>query len=84
MYCSAGRTGNDTDHAGIFGQRLLVIRIKQARRLLEDTDLSVSQIATQIGFNNITYFDRVFREIVLISPRTYRTAVKKKPATEIS
>ena len=61
-----------------------LIRIKQAKRLLEDTDLSVSQIATQVGFNNITYFDRVFREIVLLSPRTYRTAVKKKSATEIS
>ena len=60
-----------------------VVRIKQAKRLLEDTNLSVSQIAAQVGFNNITYFDRVFREIVLLSPRTYRAAVKKKRLDEI-
>ncbi len=58
------------------------IRVKQAKRLLEDTDLSVAQIAAHVGFNNITYFDRVFRRIVWLAPRTYRAAVRKKRSDE--
>ena len=54
------------------------IRIKQAKRLLIDTKISVSRIAQQLGYSNVTYFDRVFRYYTGVSPQLYRTARKKK------
>ena len=58
------------------------IRVKRAKKLLEETDQSIAQIAGQVGFNNITYFDRVFYQIVHLSPRAYRTAVRKRRTEE--
>lgn len=52
------------------------IRISQARALLTDTALSVADIASQVGFNNITYFDRQFQKTVGISPRAYRNSLR--------
>lgn len=54
------------------------IRVKRAKRILIDTKLSVSQIAQQLGYSNVTYFDRVFRYFTGVSPHMYRTARKKK------
>lgn len=49
-----------------------VRRIEEARRLLETTDLRISQVAEQTGFSTSAHFRRVFREQVGISPVQYR------------
>ena len=54
------------------------IRVKQAKDLLVNTKISVSKIAQQLGYSNVTYFDRVFRYFTGVSPHVYRTAWKKK------
>lgn len=38
------------------------IRLEKAKDLLESTDLSVSQVAYSVGFNNAEYFSRKFSE----------------------
>jgi AraC family transcriptional regulator, regulatory protein of adaptative response / DNA-3-methyladenine glycosylase II len=43
-----------------------------ARRLLDDTDLSVTEIAFAAGFGSLRQFNRVFREIFRASPRALR------------
>lgn len=43
-------------------------RIKQACRLLKETDLSVSAIAYSVGFENNLYFSKAFRKQKQISP----------------
>ncbi|MEC0168226.1 helix-turn-helix domain-containing protein [Paenibacillus graminis] len=48
------------------------VRIKEARTLLVGTGLKVSQIAEKIGFDNMTHFGRVFKEITGLSPLKYR------------
>lgn len=53
------------------------IRISQAKRLLEDTDLKVISISQQVGFENITHFNRVFKEIEGITPSKYRKEMSK-------
>lgn len=55
-----------------------LLRVNKAKELLRETDMSISQIAGQVGFNNITYFDRVFRTITRLSPRSYRSPIRKK------
>ena len=47
-------------------------RIQKAKEILLLTDESISAIATEVGYEDISYFSRVFREIVGCSPRAYR------------
>lgn len=54
------------------------IRVKKAKSLLIDTKLSMAKIAQQLGYSNVTYFDRVFRNYTGVSPFIYRTAGTKK------
>lgn len=48
------------------------LKIEQARRLLIDGDQSVEQIADTLGFNDVFYFTRCFRNAVGIPPARYR------------
>ena len=47
-------------------------RIKQARELLAHTDESIASIAMEVGFEDPSYFGRVFHKITGLSPREYR------------
>ncbi|MEM8532071.1 MAG: ATP-binding protein [Chloroflexota bacterium] len=47
-------------------------RIKRAKELLDATSASVTMIATQVGFEDVAYFSRVFKKEVGCSPRHYR------------
>jgi YesN/AraC family two-component response regulator len=47
-------------------------RIRQARALLEQGNLSITEIALAAGFSGSSYFGRVFQEEVGVSPRSYR------------
>lgn len=47
-------------------------RIKQARRLLEQTDLSVMEVCLECGFNNLGNFLREFRKYTDTTPLQYR------------
>lgn len=47
-------------------------RIRQARTLLEQGDMNVTEVALAVGFSDSSYFARVFREEVGISPHAYQ------------
>ncbi|QNK57136.1 helix-turn-helix domain-containing protein [Paenibacillus sp. PAMC21692] len=51
---------------------LLRFRIQQAKLLLLQTDLSVSRIAEEVGFNQSAYFATCFARFEGLSPRQYR------------
>lgn len=53
-------------------QYLLEIRIKAAKRLLEETDLKIYEIADRVGFSESKYFVCKFEEEVGVSPMEYR------------
>lgn len=48
-------------------------RLYRARMLLEQSQDSILSIATRVGFNNVTYFNRLFREVYGMSPSQLRT-----------
>lgn len=48
------------------------VRIESACRLLSTTDLTVKDIATNIGFSNPMYFNQVFRKYMGMTPGEYR------------
>ena len=47
-------------------------RIRQARQLLETSDLSIMQVALQVGFSESAHFTRTFQREVGMTPRAYR------------
>lgn len=49
-------------------------RLRQARRLLLDNVLNISEIAAAVGFSDSSYFCRVFKRDVGISPSDYRVS----------
>ena len=55
-----------------FPQVLNEYRIEDAKRLLLDTDASIAVVAQEVGFNSISSFNRVFKDIEGRSPSSYR------------
>ena len=52
---------------------LLQYRIRAAAGMLSGSDMSISDICFATGFNSPSYFAKVFRQELLISPRKYRS-----------
>jgi AraC-like DNA-binding protein len=57
---------------------LTEIRIGQARKLLQRDHLSISQISLEVGFNNLSNFNRKFREVCSITPTEFRKLQENK------
>lgn len=53
------------------------LRLTEAARLLTETDLSVAEIAFKVGYNNASYFNRVFRKQFLCTPGEYKQKQQK-------
>jgi AraC family transcriptional regulator len=51
---------------------VLALRIEQSKRLLENRQLSVLEVAQSVGFDNPQHFATVFRRFAGVSPSTYR------------
>lgn len=48
------------------------VRIQKAQLLLAKTTLSITDIASQTGFGNVTYFERVFKKTTASTPLRFR------------
>ncbi|MCI8801551.1 AraC family transcriptional regulator [Acetatifactor muris] len=49
-----------------------IVRVKKAQNLLIYGDYSVTEISELLGFESITYFERVFKKYTLYTPLRYR------------
>ena len=49
-------------------------RVETAARLLRRSDLNIQQIISMVGYENTSYFYRLFHERYGLSPREYRHA----------
>ena len=49
-------------------------RLAKAAYLLGNTELSVADIGVAVGYENLSYFHRIFREKYGVSPKKYRDA----------
>ena len=47
------------------------IRLKQAANLLVDSDLNISQVAYKVGFSDINYFGKCFKQQFQMSPSAF-------------
>jgi two-component system, response regulator YesN len=50
------------------------IRIEKALYYLETTDLTIQQIASEVGFQDANYFSRMFKKYMQHSPKEHRLA----------
>lgn len=48
------------------------LRINKAENLLKNTDMNVTEIALNTGFNDINYFSRIFKKYKQVSPTSYK------------
>lgn len=48
------------------------VRIEKSKQLLKTTQLSIAEIASSCGFEEQSYFSRVFRKQTGLSPKAYR------------
>ncbi|GMQ26039.1 AraC family transcriptional regulator [Algoriphagus sp. oki45] len=55
-----------------FTQYLQQLRISEAQKLLQETDLGVSEIAYRVGFENLSYFNRSFKSHTGMTPREFK------------
>lgn len=51
-------------------------RIKKAQEYLLNSNLTVSQIALEVGYHNFSYFSKTFRDITGVTPNEYRNNKK--------
>ena len=47
-------------------------RIKKSLALLNDSNLPISAVASEVGYDNLTYFSKLFKKAVGITPSEYR------------
>lgn len=47
-------------------------RLRQTAYLLQSTQLSIAEIGAQVGYSNLSYFHRLFKEKYHLSPAQYR------------
>lgn len=53
-------------------QYLQRLKIDKAKRILESSDLSMTEIAYELGFDSSQYFSKIFKKVTSITPSTYR------------
>ncbi|MDR3051995.1 MAG: response regulator [Oscillospiraceae bacterium] len=60
-----------------FIEYITLLRMEKAQAFLKGTDLSSSEIAEQIGYNDTHYFRYLFKKHTGMNPRDYRAAHRK-------
>jgi AraC-like DNA-binding protein len=60
------------------GDYALRRRLDEAQSLLRRTNLSVTEVAFEVGLTDPSHFTRVFRKQLGLTPTRYRAAVREK------
>lgn len=59
-----------------FTKYLLSIRIDKAKELLLIENISITSIAYRVGFENLSYFFRKFKDLTGLTPKEFRYQIK--------
>ena len=55
---------------------LISYRLRKATELLQHSSLSILEIASEVGFSNLSNFNRQFKKAYHMTPRQYRENTK--------
>ncbi len=67
------------EHGITFRDYLIRYRIRKAQRLLKNPGVSVQDVAYTVGFRDPSYFTRMFRKLVGMSPSLYKERFSSHP-----
>jgi transcriptional regulator GlxA family with amidase domain len=54
------------------------MRLNNAKELLQSSNLSIAEIAYKVGYNDMSYFAKLFKKELYVSPKVYRKTVRAK------
>lgn len=54
-----------------------ITRIKEAQKLLRETDARITEISAEVGFDNFSHFEKVFKAFTRMPPRGYRSQFRE-------
>ena len=74
FYCSRSHLSHTfkKETGKSFREYLIDARLEHAKRLLKYSNLSITETALSVGFNDANYFSNVFKKYVGVSPIAYR------------
>ena len=52
--------------------------MKAAKKLLAETHLSVSIVASKVGYDNFSHFSKMFKKMTEVTPQEYRKDRQKR------
>ena len=61
-----------------FSSYLLLKKLEEAKRLLEETDMSIMKISGSLSFSDPSYFCRVFKKHTNQTPKEFRSEAREK------
>lgn len=64
-----------TESGQSFRDSLHQVRIREAKRLLQETDLPLEEISRLTGYSHQTYFNAKFKQLEACTPLTYRSRI---------
>ena len=56
----------------LYRDYLIYLRIEYAKVLLRQEDIPVAELCQKVGYGNVSYFIKLFREVVGVTPAKYR------------
>ena len=56
---------------------LIHYRLRKATELLQHSTLSILEISSEVGFKNLSNFNRQFKKVYKTTPRKYREEMDK-------
>jgi len=54
------------------------LRIEEGRDLLGNSNLSITEVAEKVGYQDSSHFSRLFRNILTVTPQDYRKSMRSK------
>ncbi|MDF2721367.1 MAG: AraC family transcriptional regulator [Paenibacillus sp.] len=60
-----------------FVEYVNTVRVREAQRLLKETEWTVTKISEAVGYENLGHFGRVFKQLTKTNPLHYRKSAKR-------
>ena len=62
------------------GECVSKVRVEKAKGLLTETEMSISQVALEVGFSDQSYFTKVFKKTENCTRKVFRQNLSRAPS----